>query len=96
MPCEEQALKFEIPLVIVDRASYFRSSLRTDMENEILHIDHLTQALLAGLIFVIGVGLYGIQYWLRRILEEMRKGNELRLRFKKMELESARNGRGHE
>jgi hypothetical protein len=45
---------------------------------------------------VIAVGIFGIQFWVRRIAEELRKSNELKLRFKKMELEAARNSRGHQ
>ena len=54
------------------------------------------ESLLAILTVVIAVGTFGIQFWLRRIAEEMRKSNELKLRFKKMEMESTRNGSGHE
>ena len=54
------------------------------------------QSLLAIVAVVIALGIFGVQFWLRRIAEEMRKSNELKLRFKKMELEAARNGRGHE
>ena len=48
------------------------------------------------LILVIAAGCFSLQFWLRRIVIELQKRNELELRFKKMELEAARNGRGHE
>ena len=56
----------------------------------------LFESFLAFVAVVITVGIFGIQFWLRRIADEMRKSNELKLRFKKMELEAARNSRGHE
>ena len=48
------------------------------------------------LVAVIAAGSIVLQFWLRRIAAELQKRNELELRFKKMELEAARNGRRHE
>lgn len=49
-----------------------------------------------ALILVIAAGSFSVQFWLRRIVAELQKRNELEVRFKKMELEAARNGRGHQ
>ncbi|MGK0187064.1 MAG: hypothetical protein ACI9R3_002850 [Verrucomicrobiales bacterium] len=58
-------------------------------------MDYSTQLILILLIAVIAAGSFSLQFWLRRIATELQKRNELELRFKKMELEAARNGRNH-
>lgn len=55
-----------------------------------------THYILLVLVAVIAAGSLSLQFWLRRIAAELQKRNELELRFKKMELEAARNGRSHE
>ena len=59
-------------------------------------MDPTTDLILALLTAVVAAGVFGLQFWLRRIAGELQKRNELELRFKKMELEAARNGRRHE
>lgn len=55
-----------------------------------------TDIILLSLGATLAAGLFGLQFWLRRIAGELAKCNELTLRFKKMELEAFRNGRRHE
>ncbi|MCB1099785.1 MAG: hypothetical protein KDN22_29730 [Verrucomicrobiae bacterium] len=59
-------------------------------------MDYTLITLSVTLILVIAAGGFSVQFWLRRIAGELEKRNELELRFKKMELEAARNGRSHE